>query len=608
MSAEKWWHRFSGPDSLNQTVFFTVLFVLTSNRLLTLLATQPEGFFPLTVAIAPATAATWVIYTACAAITNRVFPQLSVGRAALVVLTFVATGVGREILLIVLPGVPIRATFEPSVRIFTALFLSIVMFPVVAALVSDVRQYRRSLAEVKTTKRQLQDAIAWSNSALENDRQKLVEGIGRRLRKVFKPLADRTAKSPTGARERIARLEDLTKSVLQPLSKRLADDVARYRTPDSQFPATRVRFSKVIDTATQTNPFRPGLYIWGSIVVDAPVFLFVLTWPERFWALGSLSAFGLVNIVAQKMLVPILEKSSLQSRIVVTGSVYIVSLLPISVFMFVFLGGTTSALWVGAFSIVFGFLFLVASASKHGFGLERRRLLDEFYETKKRLEWRIARINSEVWVEQRNLAMFLHGEIQSLIQLAQMKIHRAIEKPETLDSVVREVSALLRTIPSQIEKPFRSPRVDELHEELRDRWGTFITLNFDVTDESRLAIDRDPIASRVCKEIVSEFILNSVKHGNASSVSVALSAQNSRLEMTLSSSRHITSVDTHSDRDSKAAEKRVHPQPARVGLGSQLFDSVIVDRRETETASEFTLTGAVPMATLPAAPLLLTNV
>jgi signal transduction histidine kinase len=257
---------------------------------------------------------------------------------------------------------------------------------------------------------------------------------------------------------------------------------------------------------------------------------------------------------------------------------------------------------------VFGFLFLVASASKHGFGLERRRLLDEFYETKKRLEWRIARINSEVWVEQRHLAMFLHGEIQSLIQLAQMKIHRAIEKPETLDSVVREVSALLRTIPSQFEKPFRSPRVDELHEELRDRWGTFITLNFDVTDESRLAIDRDPIASRVCKEIVSEFILNSVKHGNASSVSVALSAQNSRLEMTLSSSRHITSVDTHSDRDSKAAEKRVHPQPARVGLGSQLFDSVIVDRRETETASEFTLTGAVPMATLPAAPLLLTNV
>jgi signal transduction histidine kinase len=608
VSAEKWWHRFSGPDSLNQTVFFTVLFVLTSNRFLTLLATQPEGFLPITVAIAPGTVATWVIYTACAAITNRVFPQLSVGRAALVVLTFVATGVGREILLIVLPGIPIRATFEPSVRIFTALFLSIVMFPVVAALISDVRQYRRSLAEVKTTKRQLQDAIAWSNSALENDRQKLVEGIGRRLRKVFKPLADRTAKSSTGARERIARLEDLTKSVLQPLSKRLADDVARYRTPDSQFPTTRVRFSKVIDTATQTNPFRPGLYIWGSIVVDAPVFLFVLTWPERFWALGSLSAFGLVNIFAQKMLVPILEKSSLQSRIVVTGSVYIVSLLPISVFMFVFLGGTTSALWVGAFSIVFGFLFLVASASKHGFGMERRRLLDEFYETKKRLEWRIARINSEVWVEQRHLAMFLHGEIQSLIQLAQMKIHRAIEKPETLDSVVREVSALLRTIPSQIEKPFRSTRVDDLHEELRDRWGTFITLNFDVTDESRLAIDRDPIASRVCKEIVSEFILNSVKHGNASSVSVALSAQNSRLEMTLSSSRNNTSVDTHSDRDSKAAEKRVHPQPARVGLGSQLFDSVIVDRRETETASEFTLTGAVPMATLPAAPLLLTNV
>jgi hypothetical protein len=146
VSAEKWWHRFSGPDSLNQTVFFTVLFVLTSNRFLTLLATQPEGFLPITVAIAPATAATWVIYTACAAITNRVFPQLSVGRAALVVLTFVATGVGREILLIVLPGVPIRATFEPSVRIFTALFLSIVMFPVVAALVSDVRQYRKRSA------------------------------------------------------------------------------------------------------------------------------------------------------------------------------------------------------------------------------------------------------------------------------------------------------------------------------------------------------------------------------------------------------------------------------------------------------------------------------
>jgi signal transduction histidine kinase len=593
--AEKWWHRFSGPDSLSQPVFFTVLFVLTTNRLLTLLAAQTDGFFPLTVAIAPATVATWVIFTACAAITNRVFPQVSVARAALVVLTFVATGVGREMLLIVLPGVPIRATFEPSVRILTALFLSMVMFPVVAALIADVRQYRRSLAEVKMAKLQLQDAIEWSNSALENDRQKLVEGIGRRLRKVFKSVDGPSTNSLAKARVKIERLDDVTKSVLQPLSTRLADDVARYRTIDPELPTTRVRFSKVIEMATRTNPFRPGLYIWASTLVDAPVFLFVLTWPERIWALASLVAFGLVHFVAQKILVPILNERSLPWRIVVTGTIYSVSLLPISVFMFVFLGGTTSALWVGAFSIVLGCLFLVASASKHGFGLERKRLLDEFYETKKQLEWRIARINSQVWVEQRNLAMFLHGEVQSLVQLAQMKIHRAIEKPESLDNVVREVSALLRAIPSQIEKPLRSPRVDDFHGELHDRWGTFLNLDFDVTNESRLAIDRDPIASRVSKEIVSEFVLNSVKHGNASSVAVALSAQNGRLEMTLSSLRNNTSVDTHSDRDSKDAGKRGLPQPARVGLGSQLFDSVILDRRETVTSERYVLTGAIPL-------------
>ena len=595
MRAKEWWHRFSGPDSLSQPVFFTVLFVLTTNRLLTLLAAQPDGFFPLTVAIAPATVATWVIFTACAAITNRVFPQVSVARAALVLLTFVATGVGREMLLSVLPSVPIRATFEPSVRILTALFLSMVMFPVVAALVADVRQYRRSLAEVKMAKLQLQDAIAWSNSALENDRQKLVEGIGRRLRKAFKPVDGPSTNSLAKAREKIERLDDVTKSVLQPLSTRLADDVARYRTIDSELPTTRVRFSQVMDMATRTNPFRPGLYIWASTLVDAPVFLFVLAWPERFWALASLVAFGLVHFVAQKILVPILNERSLPWRIVVTGTIYTVSLLPISVFMFVFLGGMTSALWVGAFSIVLGWIFLVASASKHGFGLERKRLLDKFYETKKRLEWRIARINSQVWVEQRNLSMFLHGEVQSLVQLAQMKIHRAIEKPENLDNVVREVSALLRAIPSQIEKPLRSPRVDDFHGELHDRWGTFLNLDFDVTNESRLAIDRDPIASRVSNEIVSEFVLNSVKHGNASSVAVALSAQNGRLEMTLSSLRNNTSVDTHSDRDSKDAGKRGHPQPARVGLGSQLFDSVILDRREKVTSERYVLTGAIPL-------------
>jgi len=588
--------RLFGADALSQPVVITVLALLTTNRLLSVLATGPENLERYLQIFVLPTLSGWVVFSVCALIVNRVAAETSLTRVVLVMVTYLATGLGREILLINAPGPPVFFTLDPGARLVTALMTSLVMFPVVAGFVADARRYSASVTQVSGVKARLSAAVRWSGKSLAESRLALIGSVRSQLETAFAPLINsNTSVSVRSALGHMSELSRITESVVQPLSSELAQAAPRYKAGESDVPPMRVTVSSVLDIATRTNPFMPGLYIWGSILLDAAMFVTAMNWTERFWALSVLAALGLVHLVARQTITPHLTKFRLRWRLVVVGIVYNISLLPISVFVFIFLGSGATAVWAAGFNFVLGWVFLGISAAKSGFGVARQNAIAEFDIAAKRLEWKVARINCQTWIEQRNLATFLHGEVQSLILVAQLRMQHAIDRKLDPETVISEVQELLTGIPAKIGKPEIGPNLQMFSDSLRDRWGTFLEFDFDYTNATRAAIDGDLVCVAVTREIVTEFVVNAVKHGSARRVGITLDANDDGVDVVLTSSNDAAGDSEPSDVSSRGGTATKNQPRGRVGLGSELLESVMVNRVVTVIEGEYRLTGTIPL-------------
>jgi hypothetical protein len=587
--------RLFGPDALSQPVILTVMLLLTANRMATVLANHPEDIRQYITIIASMGAVAWVVFSLLGFVVNRVAPHSSLTRVALVLVTYIATGFSRELLLTAAPGASVTFISDTAARLATALITSAVMFPLVAGFVGAARRHSASAANVKSVKARLAAAVEWSDRSLAKNRRALIKVVGNQLQKAFAPFIESKLVASGAASDRIGELENITEVVVRPISARLTQSAPSYTADEYEISPTRVTIASTLDIATRTNPFRPGFYIWASILIDAPVFITVLNWTERFWAIVVLTALGLVHLVARKALVPYLSNLHLRWRLFVVGVVYNLSLLPISVFMFVVLGGTTYALWAAGFSFVLGWVFIGTSAAMKGFKLARQQALAEFDAAAKILEWKIARINSQAWVEQRNLATFLHGEVQSLILVARLRIQRAIDADDDVELVVAEVQDLLRDIPSRIGLPPHGATLESIRESLNDRWGSFLTLEFECADETRRAINADSVCLTVTKEVITEFVVNAVKHANASRVSISVAVEGDRVELVLSNSRDDESTErVASAKPIEGTTNNIQP-PVRLGVGSELLESVLIGKQLIVTPEEYRVTGAIPL-------------
>jgi anti-sigma regulatory factor (Ser/Thr protein kinase) len=255
----------------------------------------------------------------------------------------------------------------------------------------------------------------------------------------------------------------------------------------------------------------------------------------------------------------------------------------------------TQVRWAAGFSFVLGWGFFGISAAMSGFGLARQQSLAEFDAAAKLLAWKIARINCQVWVEQRNLATFLHGEVQSLILVAQLQIQRAIDANDDVEKVVASVQELLRDVPSRIGRPQQNTTLEMFRESLIDRWGLFLALRFEFSDATGRAINGDQVCLSVAREILSEFVVNAVKHAQAEEVSLVLEVVGDRVELTLSNSNSGADATGVADSRLSMSDDATGQADVRFGVGFELIESVLVDHEVKITGDDYTLTGAIPL-------------
>ena len=202
--------------------------------------------------------------------------------------------------------------------------------------------------------------------------------------------------------------------------------------------------------------------------------------------------------------------------------------------------------------------------------LEQDRLIEKLEASRKQFEWQVARSRQLLWAESFKLALSVHGDVQS-------KIIASIARADDLSAI--DLEALKRecldSLDRGLEKSF-----DQYWEQTLGLWGDGIEFEKHLTDHAAMALSNDRVANAATIEIVREAVLNAVRHGSATKISVAIG-------LSETSSGSLISIEVRNNGASIEGE----PES---GFGSELIDKVATSWSLENLEGQVQLTAMLP--------------
>lgn len=315
----------------------------------------------------------------------------------------------------------------------------------------------------------------------------------------------------------------------------------------------------MIDFVTRIEPLRPR---------SLPVMLFLLGFGAAAtllpYGIGVvilalwLSAMGLLLWLAKRIIGTHLAQWSVPTRIIVVSAVN----------AFVAVGAALSAALPAGYhpdqlvltviytTIVFNGVAW-AIAVPPGIRAAYRQILGETEAVNARLAWKVARDNSLLWAEQKQLSRTLHQEIQGTLIAAAFRLQRDIEAGADATQSLADVREVITAAALQSVTPGAVPELSMALGDIRERWAGVISITWSCPEGLRQRINDDDVTRRIILDLFGEFITNAIKHGQAKNAKVSIAA-----------------LDNRSIRLSLTNDGSPLPADAKPGLGTRLAQNV----------------------------------
>lgn len=161
----------------------------------------------------------------------------------------------------------------------------------------------------------------------------------------------------------------------------------------------------------------------------------------------------------------------------------------------------------------------------HGYVAEREQL-------KNTLEMQSHRARQEMWLARKHIAAKIHGPIQAALQAGTMRFMQ-MSSGEFLDA--RPVLSSVRQALSELQAPITTSIV-EVRESLYGLhvlWSAQCSIESELQPGACLILENDPASCQAVIEVVTEGVLNAVKHGNASSITLNIRDSNEDVLITV---------------------------------------------------------------------------
>lgn len=192
----------------------------------------------------------------------------------------------------------------------------------------------------------------------------------------------------------------------------------------------------------------------------------------------------------------------------------------------------------------------------------------------------LARSRQELWHWQKQLAKVIHGNVQSKLNAAQIRLSReSALTPQLIQSVLSDLEVSL-------EKLNVFPQKEDIDillqlSELEDLWQNICQVSYSLNENAIDSVLQDASAAQTVVEVISEGISNAVKHANATSISILLN-QHNRSSVTVEI-RH---------RSSQSKQKS-----STSGLGTEILNQLALSWSRSSVEDETVLRAEIPVST-----------
>lgn len=159
------------------------------------------------------------------------------------------------------------------------------------------------------------------------------------------------------------------------------------------------------------------------------------------------------------------------------------------------------------------------------------QLTDQLEHENERLRWSIARTNELTRQRREAVSTALHGSVQAALASAHLRLQLALRdgvNPADALAAARADAERAVTLAVDVGRP--AVGVQERFTELEAGWAGVTELRIGVVTK---ALDADPIAARLVADLVTEAVLNAVKHAGAEWVEASGSVEGDTISLSV---------------------------------------------------------------------------
>jgi signal transduction histidine kinase len=413
-----------------------------------------------------------------------------------------------------------------SFRVIAGVLTGIAAFSVVSIVVNEVFSFREKLNDLVLQRARLEVLQNRSEQEITLVRAEALRDVRERVDDAIRTLTIDSAKESASTRSVVAALLEVSDNVIRPLSHQLLLVPREMPSGEDPVPQPRSGAAFMLDFVTRVEPIRPWslpamllLLGFGAAATLLPNGMGIVV--LIFW----LVAMAAILWLARKVIEPHLEKWSVVKRIIVVSVVN--GLVAVG-------AGLSAALPAGyqpdqlvltiAFTTVVFNGVAWAIAIPPGLRHAHRQILSETEAVNARLAWKVARENSLLWTEQKQLSRTLHHKIQGTLLAAAFRLQRDIEAGVDSADSVAEVRELIAAAALQSVMPGPVHSLLEGVHEIGERWAGVIDLTLSCEEALTQRIDSDDVTRRIIFDLLGEFVTNAIKHGHAQNAAVSVVA------------------------------------------------------------------------------------
>ena len=445
---------------------------------------------------------------------------------------------------------------SPTSRIFASVFLAVVAMALVSAATHSAHEHSRLRGRLEATERRLivlastmQERVAAARAALASEARAQIDPTMNRLRSRLDELPeDQTV-------DDIARmLSDAVTHVVRPMSHSLAEREVRALIEDETQEETRAeRPTPTIDVVGAIRPLA---------TMGISVLFFLLVAP--FWGVLPRTFIGAITVNALAGFGLWLVREAWPQRWrVLTRDLAI----PVLVVMYTIVMSASLVVAV-PFAVsrdLSTFLLVVGVVVRIGIGLAvstvvitnaNRRAAEERLAAKNlELEQLVAALRRELWATKRELALLLHGPLQSTLVSSALLLSRPGISGDDLAAVRDRIEQALAQLDAGEQ---HAASITLALAETAALWSGSLEVAWSVSEPAVARLNGDPGLAAAAAEIVREAVSNAARHGGASHAVVSVDVDEGG---------DLVRVQVHDD-------GRVRAGSGEYGLGSRVLDEV----------------------------------